>query len=87
MQGFPDLCGTAFCGWATGRISDGGNMGDLSDDLCYVCRPASLAGGPMLGAAGGEESVANRTSIGILSVSVWWSTRLNAHPAKAKSIA
>jgi hypothetical protein len=29
----------------------------------------------MLGAEGGEESVANRTSIGILSVSVWWSSR------------
>jgi len=27
MQGFADLCGTAFCGWATGRISDGGIWG------------------------------------------------------------
>src|SRR5258706_16453231 len=41
-------------------------------------------GCPKNGATGREESIANRTSIGILSVSVWWSSRRIAHSAKNK---
>jgi hypothetical protein len=40
----------------------------------------------MHGATGREESVANRTSIGILSVSVWWSSRLNACSPKQNQL-
>jgi hypothetical protein len=49
--------------------------------------PACLTGWLLMhGATGREESVANRTSIGILSVSVWWSSRLNACSPKQNQL-